>query len=51
MALLVWSLLSAIAFFEPGSSEIASSTKPLLARIAEGLKATDDRTLIVIKRY
>ena len=33
-------------FFEPGSSEIADRTKPLLARIAEGLKATPGTVLI-----
>ncbi|MGZ5204793.1 MAG: DotU family type VI secretion system protein [Caldimonas sp.] len=33
-------------FFEPGSSEIADRTRPLLARIAEGLKATPGTVLI-----
>lgn len=33
-------------FFEPGSSVIATRTKPLLARIAEGLKATPGSVLI-----
>ena len=33
-------------FFEPGSAEIADRTKPLLARIAEGLKATPGTVLI-----
>ena len=33
-------------FFEPGSSVIADRTKPLLARIAEGLKATPGSVLI-----
>ena len=33
-------------FFEPGSSVIADRTKPLLARIAEGLKATPGTVLI-----
>ena len=33
-------------FFEPGSSEIASRTRPLLARIEEGLKATPGNVVI-----
>ncbi len=33
-------------FFEPGSSVIADRTLPLLARIAEGLKATPGTVLI-----
>ena len=33
-------------FFEPGSSVIADRTKPLLARIAEGLNATPGTVLI-----
>ena len=33
-------------FFEPGSSVIADHTLPLLARIAEGLKATPGTVLI-----
>ena len=33
-------------FFEPGSSQIADRTLPLLARIAEGLKATPGTVLI-----
>ena len=33
-------------FFEPGSAEIADRTKPLLSRIAEGLKATPGTVLI-----
>ena len=33
-------------FFEPGSSIVAEKTKPLLARIQEGLKATPGSVLI-----